>query len=82
MSNDETPPKAELDTDNSNNPSPSDAQPGDKPLQRSTGPTTAAGKEKSRRNAITHGIFALGIIPGRESEADYHDVVRGMFEAL
>jgi hypothetical protein len=40
------------------------------------------GKEKSRRNAITHGIFAVGIIPERESMAEYLGAVRGMYEAL
>ena len=36
-----------------------------------TGPKTLRGKKKTRLNALTHGIFAVGIIPSRESEADY-----------
>jgi hypothetical protein len=46
------------------------------------GPTTKRGKQKSRQNAIKHGIFAVGIIPKRESEADYLRIFEDMVEAM
>ena len=33
---------------------------------RSTGPTTAAGKDRSRRNALKHGLAATVVVPGEE----------------
>jgi len=51
-------------------------------LRRATGPSTQQGKQKSRQNATKHGIFAVGIIRKRESEAEYLNAVEGMVEAL
>lgn len=36
--------------------------------QLSTGPTTAEGKRRSSRNAITHGAFVAGLLPGESVE--------------
>ena len=38
---------------------------------RSTGPNTEAGKERSRRNAVRHGLCAETVIAGIESIDDY-----------
>ncbi len=38
---------------------------------RSTGPITEAGKQKSRGNAIRHGLTAETVIPGLEDAEDY-----------
>jgi hypothetical protein len=51
-------------------------------LRGPLGPTTQRGKQKSRQNATKHGIFAVGIIPKRESEADYLTIVEDMAETL
>src|SRR5262249_61912360 len=39
--------------------------------KKSTGPRTAAGKHKSRRNAVRHGLTAETIIDVLEEAADY-----------
>jgi hypothetical protein len=46
------------------------------------GPTTLRGKQNSRLNATKHGIFAVGIIRQRESEAEYLNMVEEMVETL
>ena len=38
---------------------------------KSTGPTTDAGKERSRRNAVRHGLTAETVITTLEDEEDY-----------
>ena len=38
---------------------------------KSTGPTTEAGKQRSRRNALRHGLTAETVIGGLEDEEDY-----------
>jgi hypothetical protein len=47
-----------------------------------TGPTTQRGKQKSRQNAIKHGIFAVGILRKRESEAEFLKTVEDMDETF
>lgn len=39
--------------------------------QKSTGPTTPEGKERSRRNAMRHGLTAETVIAGLEDAEDY-----------
>ena len=41
-------------------------------LHGATGPRTQRGKQKSRSNAVKHGIFAVGLLSGRESRAEYN----------
>lgn len=47
-----------------------------------TGPTTQRGKQKSRFNATKHGIFMVGLVPKRESPAEYRRIVEGLVETL
>jgi hypothetical protein len=51
-------------------------------LRGSTGPRTLGGKNKSRLNAVKHGIFTVGIIPSRESESDYLGIVEDLLESI
>ena len=39
--------------------------------KRSTGPRTAAGKARSSRNAVRHGLRSSGLIPDAAEAADY-----------
>jgi hypothetical protein len=48
--------------------------------QKSTGPKTTAGKERSSRNALTHGLTTLpGLLPDEDAQA-YADFSDAMFE--
>ena len=47
-----------------------------------TGPRTQRGKQKSRSNAVKHGIFAVGLLRGRESRAEYNALVDHLAESL
>jgi hypothetical protein len=51
-------------------------------LRKRGGPTTLQGKRASRQNATKHGIFAVGIIPQRESKAQYDNMAKDMVETL
>ena len=44
-------------------------------------PTDSAGKQKSRRNAVKHGIFAVELLRGRESRAEYNALVDDLIES-
>ena len=47
-----------------------------------SGPRTQRGKQKSRSNAVKHGIFAVGLLRGRESRAEYNALVDDLAESL
>ena len=48
--------------------------------QKSTGPRTKTGKDRSSRNALTHGLTALpGLLPDEDEQA-YADFSDAMFE--
>jgi hypothetical protein len=48
--------------------------------QHATGPRTVAGKNRSRRNAIKHGIFSKQLILDRERRADFEKLHRSLRE--
>jgi hypothetical protein len=50
--------------------------------KNSTGPRTAAGKQKSSRNALKSGIFSKFLILKSESRAEYQLVLNGVREDL
>ena len=43
--------------------------------QNSTGPKTAAGKARSRRNAEKHGLYAESTVIAGESSSEFADLV-------
>ena len=47
-----------------------------------SGPRTQRGKQKSRSNAVKHGIFAVGLLRGGESRAEYNALVDDLAESL
>jgi len=47
---------------------------------RSTGPRTAGGKLRSRRNAYRHGLTAETVITSLESTSDYQRLEAGLFD--
>ena len=47
-------------------------------VSKSTGPRTVKGKEISRRNALTHGIFSTSVVISDESQADFDALHNGL----
>jgi hypothetical protein len=45
--------------------------------QKSTGPTSKVGKERSKRNAVKHGIFAKVVVLENEPLAQFDSLLRG-----
>jgi hypothetical protein len=50
--------------------------------RRASGPRTAIGKQRSRLNAQTHGIFSRGRIVGDESASEFEFLLKGLVEDL
>jgi hypothetical protein len=50
--------------------------------QKSTGPKSASGKERSRANAITHGLTARTVLLADEDPAEFQDAMVGLFDTL
>ena len=48
--------------------------------QHSTGPRTAAGKQRSSRNATTHGLTAQSVVLAPEEEAAYQQLCQKFFD--
>lgn len=46
--------------------------------QRSTGPRTLAGKLRSRRNAIKHGLTARAVVDVFEDESEFRSFYRSI----
>lgn len=47
---------------------------------RAGGPRTAKGKEKSKYNALKHGIFSKVVLLEDESKAEYTELIRGLLD--
>jgi hypothetical protein len=57
--------------------------PGSHPQSRgASGPRTAQGKQRSKLNAVKHGIFAKVVLPNGESRLQYESLLRDFFEDL
>jgi hypothetical protein len=48
--------------------------------RKSTGPRTPQGKQRSRYNALKHGIFSRKLLLRNESRAEYESLLKGMYE--
>lgn len=61
----------------------SQTKPGSHPQPRgASGPRTSQGKQRSKYNAIKHGIFAAVVLPKGESRVQYESLLGGLFEDL
>jgi len=49
---------------------------------RSTGPRTERGKQRSRHNALKHGIFSEAAVLKSESHAEFQSLLKGLRECL
>ena len=49
---------------------------------KATGPRTPAGKERSKHNALKHGIFSKVIVLNNESQQEYDSVLIGLQDAI
>jgi hypothetical protein len=50
--------------------------------RRASGPRTASGKQRSRLNAQTHGIFSKGRLVGDESAREFELLLKGLLDDL
>jgi hypothetical protein len=50
--------------------------------RRATGPRSAFGKERSKRNALKHGILAKAVLLKGESRSEFNAFLKGLFEAI
>jgi len=50
--------------------------------REATGPRTQEGKEKSKHNATTHGIFSKVVVINGESRAEFEDLLIGLRNCL
>jgi hypothetical protein len=71
---------SKLATNDSGNGSGRTAAPAGKATRRGTGPRTAAGKRRSRYNAVKTGIFTRSLLLKNESPADFDLLRRGYHE--
>ena len=46
-------------------------------VRRATGPRTEKGKQRSRNNALSHGIFSKTVVLPGESQTDFDDLLAG-----
>ena len=51
-------------------------------IHKATGPRTPAGKERSRRNALKHGIFSKVALLKNESRSEFDSLLAGLREDL
>ena len=52
------------------------------PARTATGPRTPEGKQRSKHNALKHGIFSGSVLLKGESRAEYNSLLDGLVEAL
>ena len=52
------------------------------PTRRATGPRTPEGKQRSKRNALKHGIFSGSVLLKGESRAEYNSLFDGLVETF
>src|SRR6516164_3558706 len=46
--------------------------------RRGTGPRTAAGKDRSKQNAIKHGLLSQVVVLNHESQSEFDDLLNGL----
>ena len=49
-------------------------------VRKATGPRTQQGKERSKHNAITHGIFSKAVVLKGESQADFDALLSALYQ--
>jgi hypothetical protein len=47
-------------------------------VRKGTGPRTQLGKERSKRNAVTHGVFSKAVVLKGESQAEFDALLNGL----
>src|SRR5690349_19931749 len=52
----------------------------EEPKNAATGPRTLSGKERSKNNALKHGIFAKTVVLRTESRAEFDNLLNGFQE--
>lgn len=50
------------------------------PIRKGTGPRTQQGKDRSKSNAITHGIFSKAVILKGESQTDFDALLSALYQ--
>jgi len=70
-----------IERSDSEKPRTSEGSPGS-PAPRATGPRTPGGKQRSRRNALKHGIFSGSVLLKGESRAEYNSLFDGLVETF
>jgi len=50
--------------------------------KRATGPRTPSGKERSKRNALKHGIFSQAVVLKGESQAEFQSLLERLLDEL
>jgi hypothetical protein len=58
------------------------SQPSSTVTHNATGPRTSSGKERSKYNAVKHGILSQGVVLKSESRSDYESLLMGLREDL
>src|SRR5713226_4228549 len=49
-------------------------------VRKGTGPRTPHGKERSKHNAITHGIFSKAVVLRNESQNDFDALLSALYQ--
>lgn len=74
-------PTASRTPKNGSNGEPTASGPGPTSLaRRATGPRTQQGKERSKHNAVTHGIFSKAVVLKGETRADFDALLEALYQ--